>query len=604
MSEAAQKSNLATNMKQYLSKLYNFNSALVSKTLGLMLVTALLEGIGLMLLIPLLTLLGIGDTAGTNPAYFNWLSGLPLQLNLTTVLLIFLSVVIVQSFVIRARGLTTTKLRLQFVDHLRLQLFTAMTRANWNFFIQRKSAEFTHTLTADLSRIGTGTYSLLQFGIAVFLAGIYVVIATQLSWPMTLLALFCGLALWLILRKQNINAILSGKALTSASETLHHGLHEYLNSLKIAKSHNAEAQHLQLFTSTLSDLQERQLQFSRSLATTGVSYRIGAALSLCLLVYVAIQYFSLSADRLLVMTLVFARLMPMLANLQQQYQQILHMMPAFTSYNNLLEQVVANQEPDEPETSTLVDFSKAIQIDNISYSYQPEQRVINKLSCVIPAQKTIALIGPSGSGKTTLADILTGLLWPQEGRIHIHTTDLSPTTRHAWQAQIAYVPQETVLFNDSLRNNLRWLQPKASDEELWQALEKTSANFVRDLPQGLDTIVGERGIRLSGGERQRIALARALLRKPRLLILDEATSALDTQHERAIQETLERLHGDLTILLIAHRLSTVRNADLIIVMEHGKLIQQGSWAKLMQEKEGLFYALHVADQRTRELGPL
>ena len=221
-----------------------------------------------------------------------------------------------------------------------------------------------------------------------------------------------------------------------------------------------------------------------------------------------------------------------------------------------------------------------------------ESLALRKIDLVIPAHKTIAIVGPSGSGKTTLADLILGLLSPIEGTIFIDERPLRGEWVHNWRSSIGYVPQETFLFHDTVRGNLLWAKRDATEEELWKALELAAAEaFVSALPNGLDTVLGDRGIRLSGGERQRIALARALLRKPTLLLLDEATSSLDTENEQRIQDAIEGLHGELTMVVIAHRLSTIRRADSIVVLDRGQVVEAGAWELLAQKKGGRFRGL-------------
>ena len=200
-----------------------------------------------------------------------------------------------------------------------------------------------------------------------------------------------------------------------------------------------------------------------------------------------------------------------------------------------------------------------------------------------------AVVGPSGAGKSTLIDMIMGLLQPERGHILIDNIPLSQSNLLSWRKSISYVPQDPFLFNGSIRENLLMIFPEATDEQIWEALEfAAAADFVRKLPQGLDTLVGDRGIRLSGGERQRIVLARAILRKPSILVLDEATSALDTENERKIQEAIEQLKGKMTIIVIAHRLSTISNADQVIVLDKGRIIQSGEFHQLAKEKKGMF----------------
>jgi ATP-binding cassette subfamily C protein len=176
----------------------------------------------------------------------------------------------------------------------------------------------------------------------------------------------------------------------------------------------------------------------------------------------------------------------------------------------------------------------------------------------IPSQKITAVVGPSGAWKSSLADLLLGLLKPETGKITVDGVEITRENLHAWRHSVGYVPQETFLFNDTVRGNLLWAMPSAKEEDLWEALRMAAAeDFVGKLPQGLDTVLSDRGIMLSGGERQRITLARTLLRKPRLLLLDEATSALDSENERWIHQAIESLYDNLTIVIIAHRQSTI-----------------------------------------------
>jgi ATP-binding cassette subfamily C protein len=185
-----------------------------------------------------------------------------------------------------------------------------------------------------------------------------------------------------------------------------------------------------------------------------------------------------------------------------------------------------------------------------------------------------------------------GLIVPNEGRILVDEKEFGPERMRAWREQIGYVPQDTFLFNDTLRANLLWAKPDSSEEEIKQALRFAAAEeFVLGLPKGTDTILGDRGVLVSGGERQRIALARALLRKPSLLILDEATSSLDSENEKRIHNAIEKLHGQMTILVISHRLSTIRGADVIHVIEDGQLVESGTWDELVTKENGRFRAL-------------
>ena len=195
--------------------------------------------------------------------------------------------------------------------------------------------------------------------------------------------------------------------------------------------------------------------------------------------------------------------------------------------------------------------------------------MLKDLSLTIAAGKVTAIVGSSGAGKSTVADLVNGLLSPGTGRVLIDGAELTPQAARAWRRHVGYVAQDTVLFHDTVRANLRWANPDASEQEMRESLSLAAAEFVFELPQGLDTTVGDRGMLLSHGQRQRIALARALLRRPGLLILDEATSSLDFDNEKRILDAIEQLKGRATVLLIAHRVSAIQRADMIYVIENG-----------------------------------
>jgi ATP-binding cassette subfamily C protein len=264
------------------------------------------------------------------------------------------------------------------------------------------------------------------------------------------------------------------------------------------------------------------------------------------------------------------------------------------------DRLVQVQEPRRAPAGQPLRLDRGIELHRVSFRYDQTRHddAVHQVDLMIPARQLTAITGPSGSGKSTLADLIMGLLVPDRGQVLLDGVPLAGPRLHDWRSSVGYVPQENFLFHDTVRANLQWAQPDAGEEELWRVLQlAAAAEFVARLPQGLDTVVGDRGLRLSGGERQRLALARALLRRPSLLLLDEATSNLDVENERQIQEAVRRLQQDLTVVVIAHRLSTVRLAERIVVLDQGRVAAVGPWDQLARQP-GQFRSLVRAREGT------
>lgn len=240
---------------------------------------------------------------------------------------------------------------------------------------------------------------------------------------------------------------------------------------------------------------------------------------------------------------------------------------------------------DVPQASDLVTQGASIGFQNVSYRYpDTKQNVIDSLNITIPAGQRVGLVGHSGAGKTTVTHLLLRFADVTEGAITIDGQDIAHVTQNSLRHAIGYVPQEPMLFHRSLRENIAYGKPGATDKEILSAAKQANAiEFIKKLPNGLDTLVGERGVKLSGGQRQRIAIARAILKDAPILVLDEATSALDSESEKLIQDALEKLMKGRTSIVIAHRLSTIAKLDRIIVMENGKIIEDGSHEQLLAQ---------------------
>ncbi len=246
---------------------------------------------------------------------------------------------------------------------------------------------------------------------------------------------------------------------------------------------------------------------------------------------------------------------------------------------------------DAPGAVPLRVTAGAVRFEDVHFAYDPARPILRGISFAVPAGRTVAIVGPSGAGKSTLSRLLFRFYEPQVGRISIDGQDISVVTQDSLRAAIGMVPQDTVLFNDTIGYNIRYGRWDASPSEIREAARLAQIErFIETLPEGFETQVGERGLKLSGGEKQRVAIARTILKGPPILVLDEATSALDSFTEREIQSALDRVSRDRTTLVIAHRLSTVVNADEILVLDHGRIVERGDHASLLA-REGVYAAL-------------
>ena len=248
---------------------------------------------------------------------------------------------------------------------------------------------------------------------------------------------------------------------------------------------------------------------------------------------------------------------------------------------------------DRSDAQPLTTVAGHVRMEGVSFAYDPRNPVISKLSFEAKPGEVIAIVGPTGAGKTSVINLLHRFYDPTEGRLTVDNHDLRYVSVESWYRQIALVPQETILFGGTILDNIRYGNPDASEAAVREAGEAAHAHaFIVDLPDGYQTVVGEKGINLSGGQRQRIAIARAILKNPRILLLDEATSSLDTESERLVQEALERLMKGRTTFVVAHRLSTIQRADRILVLDKGTLVEEGTHAQLM-ERKGLYHYLYT-----------
>lgn len=572
----------------------------LAATIALTFLAGLLEGVGLLALIPLLQLVGLDAQQGALVpviAFFRQAFGLVgLVPTLPVVLASYVAIVAVQSVVLRQQAVVQAGLRTQVVHMLRTRLYRAIAGTTWSYFVRHRASIFGQMLTQQVGRVANAAFYTLDLFVASVLALVYIGVALRVSPGMTLLVVGCGGLLALVLRAQLTRARGAGLVYTDAWNRLYAATSDHLDSMKMAKGYGAEQRHADRFAELSLALGLADIGANAASVTTRQWVAVGSAALLALIVYVAQGVLHMPPASLFLLIFLFARLVPRVTAIYERVQMLALELPAFEAVLTSEAECLAAAEPGAASHEPL-DFRRTIECRGITFGYreQDEWPALRDVSLSIRAHATTAIVGPSGAGKSTFADLLMGLLSPSSGELLVDDVPLTAERLQAWRNRIGYVAQETFLFHDTVRANLVWASPGADDGAVWKALEQAAAaDFVRALPAGLDTIVGDRGVLLSGGERQRLSLARALLRQPQLLILDEATSSLDSENERRIQAAIDHLHEQITIVAITHRLSTIRNADTIYVVERGRIVESGSWHSLLAAPAGRFRALCAA----------
>jgi ATP-binding cassette subfamily C protein len=561
----------------------------------LTLLSGLVSGLSVVALLPMLQLLGLEVAGGPGERLSSGIVAIMrlahLEPSLSGVLSLHALLVILTALLSRFQSILSVGLNQTAVQQLRMRLYRGIARAEWLHIAGKSAGHFNHVLLAELDRVGAAIGVVVSLLVSSARAVSYAAIAVTLSSLMTGLTLVLGLILLLLLKRRTEQGRAAGRGVSAAYADLYAAAGEHLAGLKFTKSHALESRQSELFDGISRRVARAHVAVVRNQADVAFWLQAGTVIALSLSIYGALQLLALPSATVLLLVYLFTRLMPLVSGLQRQYQVLLSLLPAYGQFASTLEEAESASESDLDDARPL-ELGSGIELRGVSFRYPTSsQPVIERLDLSIPVGQTTALVGPSGGGKSTIADLVLGLLTPLSGDVLIDGEPLTPRRRRTWRGKVAYVSQDGFLLNDTIRANLLSVRQDADDEELWEALTDASADFAARLPQGLETEVGDRGVRLSGGERQRIVLARALLRRPSLLILDEATSSLDNENEERIKEAIDRLSGRMTLLVIAHRLATIRTAHAIHVLEEGRLVESGSWDELMRKAGGRLRAL-------------
>lgn len=559
------KLTLLLPLKLLLVEVIRYSPVSMFIVLLLMLLTSAISGVGILLIIPLLAAAGIdvGTSlsfgGGISEQLVNTANIFNISMTLPRVLGLYILLVVVMAILSYGNSVQSVRLQSSFTTHLRQQLYRDLFYAEWQYLNREHMSDFMRLVTSQVQSVSSCVQTLLGLLSHIILVIIYVLFSLVIAPELTALAVVFTVILLITSLCIHNKILASGSQELSANRQIFRSIFNQLTSLKVIKSYAAESVYLEKVGDASQDLEQQHIVRTHYEALTRCINWIGSALIFAILLYVSLVWLAVPLANLLVVMLIFARLMPQLTQIQSRLQRLIHLSPQYTDLLKKRAELVLNQELNASEVDTPV-LTKALSLHHVSYQYpESSSPVFQPISACIQHYTTVAVTGPSGAGKSTLADLLSGLISPSSGSICVDNIEVNENNRHQWRQRVAYVPQDTFFFHDTVRKNLVWVTDKDIDEQrLWQVLRLAVADeFVAALPQGLDTMVGDRGVKLSGGQKQRLALARALLLQPDVLILDEATSALDSDNESKIQQALVQLDGNLTIIIIAHNEASI-----------------------------------------------
>jgi len=569
----------------------------VAILIGLALILAMLEGVGVGLLQPVLQYIQFGSGAHAggifNELLYRTIDLLGLRVNLLTLLILAFVPVLLRQVMFLAYAYATARVQQGASIRLRSEGFAALVHSDLSFIVGEGFGNLVSTLTLQVQRSSVAIFQFLQLISTGLVIVVYVAVLVVLEARLALLAVVAiAIISWLVKGAVTRSRSLGAETTRRNNET-YSVVGERITAIRLIKMLGQEDHETRKVTGVVRRLAEVQVRIAIFSGIVEVTIDPLLMLTVFVVIYAGAEYFNASLATLGLFLFILLRLNQKAKDFNSGRQVLSSLVDSLVSVRSVIDRAMASRRIVGGPTA-FTGLHEGIRFENVSFSYldESEELVLRGVDLEIPCRSQTALVGRSGAGKSTLVDLIPRLREATEGRVLFDGRPIQEFDLRSLRRSVGFMTQDALLFNDTIYNNLVYgLEREPSPEEVETALRSGyCTQFVDELPNGLETNVGDRGVRLSGGQRQRLALARVFLQDPDILILDEPTSALDSESEEYIQKALETMRHRKTLIVIAHRLSTVQHSDQIVVLEQGVVVEQGVHAELL-EREGAYHRL-------------
>lgn len=585
---------LKSLIKKYFSSFAYFYKYLRHRIFLMLLLSiliGLLDGLGLTMFLPLLQMAD-GSTSAGGAGLGNLdfvvkgINALGIELTIKAALLFLFVFFVLKGIVVYIASVYKVKINQFFVSTLRINLTTLFTKYSFKAFVTADVGRIQNSFTAEIARISMAYSNYSECIQQIVMVLVYLGFVFMVDWKFALLVCAGGLVSNLFFRGLFKKTKVQSTALTKNNSNFHGFIIQYITNFKYLKATGFLPTYARKLISGIKQIEQNNTQIgilNAQITALREPFMIGIV---CLVILIQVTYLDGNLGAIMVSLLFFYRALTALMAFQSKYNSFLSASGALENIRDFEDDLKAHAE--SVGKTNLTSFQHHIVLKDLDFGYNQPDGVLKQINLSIQKNETIAFVGESGSGKTTLVNLVSGLLKPNAGHVLIDGIGHEELNVTSFQSRIGYISQDPVMFNDTIFNNVTfWAAPtEANQSRFWASLSKAAlTDFIGTLPEQDQTLLGNNGINLSGGQKQRISIARELYKDIDLLILDEATSALDSETEREIQENIDALKGTYTILIIAHRLATIKKADTIYLMDKGEIVSSGNFEKLVATSE-------------------